>query len=164
MTKIIKRIKTFMEADEWHPEQDQIEGLDRAFTRFASKEGSWNFVVLVDEETKVVTFYSVLDTLTPEDKRLEMAQFITRANFGLRVGKFELDWEDGIVRFQSGLILEDTELTEALIVGHAERAGEAPPQKKRKHIGPRSPKGACPAGAGEAMCGPSGAARPEGRA
>ncbi len=118
MTKIIKRIKTFMEADEWHPEQDQIEGLDRAFTRFASKEGSWNFVVLVDEETKVVTFYSVLDTLTPEDKRLEMAQFITRANFGLRVGKFELDWEDGIVRFQSGLILEDTELTEALIRRH----------------------------------------------
>lgn len=118
MSKIIKRIKAFMEVDEWHPEQDRIEGLDRIFTRYVSKEGSWKFVVLVEQEKKVVTFYSVLDTMTPEDRRLDMAQFITRANFGLRIGKFEMDWEEGIVRFQSGVILEDTELTKALIKRH----------------------------------------------
>ncbi len=47
-----------------------------------------------------------------------MAQFLARANFGLRSGKFELDLDDGTLRFQSGLILEDTELTEALITRH----------------------------------------------
>jgi len=34
-----------------------------------------------------------------------VAETITRANFGLRVGKFELDFDDGEVRFQAVHIL-----------------------------------------------------------
>ena len=30
-----------------------------------------------------------------------MAEFLTRANFGLKIGKFELDYNDGEVRYQA---------------------------------------------------------------
>ena len=34
-----------------------------------------------------------------KDKLSEMAEYITRANYGLKYGDFEMDWNDGEVRF-----------------------------------------------------------------
>ena len=43
-----------------------------------------------------------------------MAEFLTRANHGLYIGNFELDLEDGSVRFKTSLELADVELTAGL--------------------------------------------------
>jgi len=47
--------------------------------------------------------------------RDEVARFITRANWGLMIGNFEMDFEDGHVRFKSSLDYGGGELTENLI-------------------------------------------------
>lgn len=36
-----------------------------------------------------------------EDVRMSVSEYLTRANYGLKVGKFEFDFSDGEVRFQS---------------------------------------------------------------
>ncbi len=36
----------------------------------------------------------------PEEKRLAIAEFVARANDGLRIGNFELDFGDGEVRYK----------------------------------------------------------------
>ena len=47
--------------------------------------------------------------------RLAVAEYITRANYGLRIGNFELDFDDGEVRYKSSLDFESVELTPGLI-------------------------------------------------
>ena len=36
-----------------------------------------------------------------EDVRLQVAEYLTRANYGMKIGKFELDMNDGEVRYQT---------------------------------------------------------------
>ena len=47
----------------------------------------------------------------PSEVRPAVAEYITRANYGLRVGNFELDYSDGEVRFKSSVNFEGEELT-----------------------------------------------------
>jgi hypothetical protein len=44
-----------------------------------------------------------------------VAEFITRANYGLRIGNFELDFRDGEVRYKSSLDFEGETLTPGLV-------------------------------------------------
>jgi hypothetical protein len=51
------------------------------------------------------------------DDKVAMAEFLTRANFGLAVGNFEMDWESGAIRCKTSLDIEGTQLNEALVEG-----------------------------------------------
>ncbi len=51
----------------------------------------------------------------PEGSRRDIAEAIVRANYGLRVGKFELDFDDGELRFQISQILDGEAVGEAVI-------------------------------------------------
>jgi hypothetical protein len=64
-------------------------------------------------------FYSVCAVDVPEARRSAVAEFITRVNFGLVSGNFEMDWADSEVRFKAGIeltgITPTTELVAALV-------------------------------------------------
>lgn len=119
MAKLVETVKKALEEDDWHPQQDVVEGLDRVHTRYTAEEGSWNFVVLIDEEDMIATFYSVLDTPCPEERRRDLAELLTRLNYGMRIGKFELDFSDGDLRYQSGHLVQNSKLTPEIIIRHA---------------------------------------------
>ena len=51
----------------------------------------------------------------PEGARLAVAETIVRANYGLKVGKFEMDFEEGELRFQAAQILTEDSLEESVI-------------------------------------------------
>jgi hypothetical protein len=51
----------------------------------------------------------------PEHRFSEVVEFINRTNFEILVGNFELDYEDGGIRYRSGLNSQDIELTYELI-------------------------------------------------
>jgi hypothetical protein len=51
----------------------------------------------------------------PEEKRVAMAEFITRANYGMRIGNFEMDFSDGELRYKSSIDVEDDHLSSPLI-------------------------------------------------
>ena len=44
-----------------------------------------------------------------------MAEFITRANYGMIIGNFELDFSDGEVRYKTSIDVEGAELVPAVI-------------------------------------------------
>ncbi len=46
--------------------------------------------------------------MTPQDKRVDMAEFIARANYGMFLGNFEIDFSDGEVRFKTTITVEDS--------------------------------------------------------
>lgn len=53
------------------------------------------------EETEQFLFYVSAPQKAPAENLPAVAEFITRANWGLRIGNFELDYSDGEVRFKS---------------------------------------------------------------
>jgi hypothetical protein len=60
-------------------------------------------------------FYSVLDTNVPPDKRSAVAEFLTRANYGVYIGNFEMDYSDGEVRYKTSITVKGDRLTPALV-------------------------------------------------
>jgi hypothetical protein len=76
--------------------------------------GRWKFYAQVAPEHDAILFYSICPLRVPEELRLEAAHFLTRANYGLASGNFELDFADGEIRFKTVLDV-DSELNAAAV-------------------------------------------------
>jgi hypothetical protein len=76
--------------------------------------GTWKFYAQVVDEHDVVLFYSICPLRVPEELRLEAANFLTRANYGLATGNFELDFDDGEIRYKT-VVHVDGELSAAAV-------------------------------------------------
>jgi hypothetical protein len=61
-----------------------------------------------------VIYFNFGVSAVPE-RRDAVARFIARANWGLLIGNFELDYDDGQVRFKSSIDFSGTELSETMI-------------------------------------------------
>ena len=110
---LFERIIKFFEDDEWN--FDKIEDDHSLRMGFKGENGQWHCFARTNEERRVFSFYSVTDALVPEDKRPAMAEFITRANYGMIVGNFEMDFSDGEIRFKTVIAVEDGLLTHEMI-------------------------------------------------
>lgn len=53
-----------------------------------------------------------LPLFVPETNRVEMADAINRANFGMMIGCFEMRMSDGLMSFRAGMPVADGDLTE----------------------------------------------------
>jgi hypothetical protein len=69
----------------------------------------------VEPETDLFQVVGRSPLLVPEGCRSAAAETIARANHGLRLGRFELDFADGEVRFQVSQILVDEAVGQAVI-------------------------------------------------
>jgi hypothetical protein len=67
------------------------------------------------EDAQQIIFYVVAEERCPEPYLQAMAEFLTRANFGMLIGNFELDYSDGEVRYKTSLDLEDAGMSPALL-------------------------------------------------
>lgn len=65
--------------------------------------GAWTVVVRTREPFAQVAVFSVYNYDIPEDTRHRVMEFITRANFGLFMGCFELDLDTGELRLRTSL-------------------------------------------------------------
>jgi hypothetical protein len=113
MSSIFETVVSFFESDDW-----PIELLDEgtAFTTgFKGDSARWVCMGRVREEHSQFVFYSVCPVSVPEDRRPRIAEFISRANFGMLIGNFELDYSDGEVRYKTSIDSEGGELTKALV-------------------------------------------------
>jgi hypothetical protein len=60
-------------------------------------------------------FYSVCPLAAPESKRTAIAEFIARANYGMLIGNFELDFTDGEIRYKTSIDVQGDFLSFELI-------------------------------------------------
>jgi hypothetical protein len=68
--------------------------------------GTWKFYAQVVEEQQLILLYSICPAHAPEERRSDVADFLTRVNYGLSAATFELDFDDGEVRCKTVLQLE----------------------------------------------------------
>jgi hypothetical protein len=79
-------------------------------TDYRGQHGQWICYARIEEDERRVVFYSVYPESIPQAKRAAVAEYLTRINYGLSVGNFEMDFDDGEVRFRTGLDLEGINL------------------------------------------------------
>jgi hypothetical protein len=105
--------RNFLDEHGWSyllvPEQNALQLL------FQGDDEQWNCFIRAEEEERRVVVYSVCPFNIPEERRAATMELLTRANYGLILGNFEIDLADGQVRFKTSLSLGSAPLTEALV-------------------------------------------------
>ena len=104
-------VQQFFIEQRW-PYEDMGEQLYRVQVEGGAAE--WVCLVKLDEERHFCLVYSVLSETVPPKKRAEMALFLAEINYDLGVGSFEMDPQDGEVRFRTSLDVEGDRLSRAL--------------------------------------------------
>lgn len=111
--QIFNTIIEFFETDEW--QFNWLEGTSMLSMGFTGKNGKWTCYAQAREDQEQLVFYSVCPINAPEDRRHQIAEFITRANYGMIIGNFELDFNDGEIRYKTSVDVEGDSLTIALV-------------------------------------------------
>jgi hypothetical protein len=111
--QILEEIISFFTKDDWP--YTKIKGEPVLLTAFQGENGKWNCSAKVREEQEQFVFYSICPVNAPDSKRLAVAEFLTRANSGMIIGNFELDFADGEIRYKTSIDVEGDRLTSALI-------------------------------------------------
>ncbi len=113
MGVIFDALVKFFEEDDWkytpHPDEDFIH------LGFSGENGKLDCFARAKEKAGICIFYSLCPVKVPERLRPAMAEYITRANYGLMYGNFEMDYSDGEVRFKTSIDVQDDRLTSGLI-------------------------------------------------
>jgi hypothetical protein len=113
MGQIFDAVVEYLEDEDW---KFNIIKEDAALMfSFRGKSGSWQCLGSVEEEKSWLSFYSILPSNAAEEKRETIAEFLTRANYGLVIGNFELDFNDGEIRYKTSIDVEGGELTPQMI-------------------------------------------------
>lgn len=94
-----------------------VEGKPILRMEFSSERGDWTCLAHVREALWQVLFYSVFPANVPPERRAAMTELLTRANYGLAIGNFEMDCADGEVRYKTSLDTQGEPLTPALLKG-----------------------------------------------
>jgi len=90
---------------------------DESLLRFVvdGDNGPLSCFARADDEAQQLVVYAVLSHRVSAERRYALAELITRMNFGIPIGNFELDFDDGEVRFKAGIDVERASLTAGLV-------------------------------------------------
>lgn len=110
---ILQEMLNFFTEDDWN--FTKLQGESVLQLPFQGKNGRWSCYAKAREEKKQFVFYSLCPITAPKDKRPAVAEFLTLANYGLMIGNFELDLNDGEIRYKTSIDIVGDRLSFALI-------------------------------------------------
>jgi hypothetical protein len=106
---LFEQLVNFFTQDDW--EYKKIQGQPTLLLAFQGKNSTWTCYAKAREQQQQFVFYSICPVKVPETKNLAIAEFIARANFGMIIGNFELDFTDGEIRYKTSIDVEGANLT-----------------------------------------------------
>ncbi|MEQ8465585.1 YbjN domain-containing protein [Coleofasciculus sp. E1-EBD-02] len=110
---IFQTMVNFFTEDDWS--YAKIQGEPALYLAFEGDNGSWNCYAKAREDEEQFVFYSICPIKVPKTKRRILGEFIARANYGMMIGNFELDFTDGEIRYKTSIDVEGDRLSFALI-------------------------------------------------
>lgn len=93
----------------------RVDGRSVVTFPFDGDSEHWQVFVETKDRYDQVVVYSVCPFNIPVEERLAAAEYLTRANYGLIIGNFEMDMDDGEVRFKTSVDVEGSALDTALV-------------------------------------------------
>jgi hypothetical protein len=110
---ILDQLTAFFEDDDW--EFQKMPDATVLAMGFKGLNGRWMCYAQARETEEQIVFYSVLPVSVPEKQRQKFAEFSTRVNYGMVIGNFEMDFEDGEIRYKTSIDVEGSQLTAGMI-------------------------------------------------
>lgn len=110
---IFQALVNFFTLDDWS--FTRIQGEQVLHLGFQGENGKWNCYAQAREKQEQFVFYSICPLLAPENKRGFVADFITRANYSMIIGNFEMDFDDGEIRYKTSIDIDGDQLTSDII-------------------------------------------------
>lgn len=111
--EIANILVSHMEEKEYRYEFDRNSGLLRMRFKIKGKLDHVRFILTVKECFYIS--YAVIDMNADEAQRKEVAEFLTRANYGLNLGNFEMDMNDGEIRYKYAVDCDHCTLSSQMI-------------------------------------------------
>ena len=111
--ELLQILIAFFQEEEWFYQQVGLEPM--LLTLFQGDHGRWECYAECRETEQQVLFYSICPLVCPVERRTEVAEFLGRANWGLVIGNFELDWDQGQIRCKTSLDVEGDRLSIPLV-------------------------------------------------
>ena len=113
MGRILGSLEHFFETDGWNYEQ--VDDKPVLVMHCNGDNANWRSVAQALEDREQAIFYSLCPLNCPEAVRPQMAEFVTRANYGTIIGNFEMDFSDGEIRYKTSIDVEGVEFVPELI-------------------------------------------------
>ena len=118
--EIINEVRDYLDENDWKYEYQDVREIITTGVNLKCKFQSMKILFIFNDNG--VSLYAMLP-IKVEDSAREMAlEYLSRANYGVRIGNFEIDLEDGEIRYKVYLSARGMEkipgeqIEEALIV------------------------------------------------
>ncbi|NER82917.1 MAG: YbjN domain-containing protein, partial [Leptolyngbya sp. SIO1D8] len=106
-------VQQFFDEDDWA--YAQLSDPSILQLAFQGNAGRWICLTQSNDAAEQVVFYSICPITVPETQYGPMLELLMRANEGLVIGNFELDFSKGEIRYKTSLDVEGDRLTPALM-------------------------------------------------
>jgi hypothetical protein len=101
MQNLIEKVAEFLGSRGWkctvEPDKPLIQ------TGANGKNGRWPCIAIAGRENEHLIFLSIFPVNIPLEKRVAIAELVTRINYRLTHGCYEMDFEDGELRFRTSI-------------------------------------------------------------
>ena len=97
-------VETYLNSQNWKFNYNSAKGL---FTLNMSAKNFTSVRIVVQINDDSIISYAISPINVPEEKRQAACEFITRANYGMKVGTLEMDMNDGEIRNRTYIIAKD---------------------------------------------------------
>lgn len=115
-TEIADAVKSYLMEEDWNFSFDQERGVFRFVVRIGGRIKELLYTVKVKKDAFIVYTNSPIGPDdNDKDMMSRMADYVCRCNFGLRHGCFELDMNDGELRYKYSADCEDIIPSKAII-------------------------------------------------
>ncbi|MDE5737309.1 MAG: YbjN domain-containing protein [Oscillospiraceae bacterium] len=113
---IADAITSFLNDDDWNFGFDDEKGVFKFSLSLKNKMKKIDYVISVREEEYSVYAVSPIGADEDDERMMQnMSEFVCRANYGLRMGNFELDHRDGEIRYKVNICCDDMIPTRGMI-------------------------------------------------
>ena len=111
MAEIKKVVTDWLEEDGWNYSTDD----ERVHTGLTVDDHVYRILFRIRQEQQVLAVYAYAPENASMENLQEASNFVTRANYALPLGNFELDFNDGELRFKLSVDLEHLVCTPLVI-------------------------------------------------
>ena len=105
MSYVLDIFESYLQDLEWRYQLDP----ERELVRFGvnCQHGAFEVILHVVPDLDLVKCFALFPVRVPPEHRAAVAEYLTRANYGLLFGNFEMDYSDGEVRFRTSMNTDD---------------------------------------------------------
>ncbi len=116
MGKLFDVALEWLNENDWdYTEHHRDNGDNWTRSSYSADNSKFDVVLDAREETKLFFVYVYFPVHVPQKNRVDVSELLTRINYNLNIGNFELDMGDGQIRYKVSVDIEGSELVTKMV-------------------------------------------------